>query len=339
MPLLPAIWKISRGGNLRARMRVNRDGLAAIRLHVGGAAVETGVLDHLVAGGATAAELARELGVADEELLAAFLRVVAAAGMVRDDGRRWTLTAAGRAVLDDDLVRASYQAFPGFHTALYRDLPTQLAGGARRRDVTEQGELIARLSRGFEPLVLGALTREIAARSPRRILDVGCGAALELAAMLEAAPQAHGVGIDVDAGAVELAGRTLAARGLADRGRVLRTDVRTAPRSGPLAEPFDFALLANVLYYVPMEERAGFLGSIAAMMAPGATLFVTTTVAGPALFSRHFDLLLQAQEGRMALSDSPTLADQLRRAGLVPGAVTPVIPGQPIVTVTATVPG
>ena len=335
----PALWKIGRAGNLRARVRATRDGLAAIRLHVGGAAVRTGVLDALAAGPASTAELARELSFSDEKLLATFLRVAATTGLVRDDGRQWRLTSRGRAAVDDDLVRASYLAFAGFHTAVYRELDVQLAGGARRRDVAEQGELIARISGGFEPLVLGVLTRAVRERAPRRILDVGCGKALELAAMLEAAPGARGVGIDVDAAAVELAGRTLAERGLADRASVVHTDLRAASgnRSGPLAEPFDFALLANVLYYLPMDERVDFLRGVADLLAPGGTVFVTTTVAAPQFFSRHFDLLLQAQEGQMELSDAPTLADQLDQAGLDPGPVRPLVAGLPIVTVTGTV--
>jgi hypothetical protein len=28
MPLVPAMWKIARGGNMRTRLRVDRDGLA-----------------------------------------------------------------------------------------------------------------------------------------------------------------------------------------------------------------------------------------------------------------------------------------------------------------------
>jgi SAM-dependent methyltransferase len=339
----PALWKVLRTGDLRARLRATRDGLAAIRLHVAGAGIDTGLLDALAGGRATTVELARQTGATDEALLATFLRVLASAGLVRGegDGGPWRLTGRGRAVIDDPLVRASYQAFPGLHTALYRDLRPVLAGGPRRRDIAESGELIARLSGGFEPLVLGVLGRAVAERAPRRVLDVGCGAALELAAMLEAVPGAEGVGIDVDAGAVELAGRTLAQRGLADRAQVLHTDVRTAAaeRTGALAEPFDFALLANVLYYLPMEERVAFLRGIADLLAPGGTLVIVTTVAASQFFSRHFDLLLRAQEGRMELSDAGTLADQLTRAGFRAGKPQPVAVATPIVTVTATLPG
>ena len=336
----PALWKVLRAGNMRARLRANRDGLAAIRLHVGGAAVDSGALDALAAGPATTSELAKQLGMTDGKLLATFLRVVAAHGLIRDDGTQWSLTASGRAVVDDDVVRAAYQAFPGLHTELYRQLVPQLAGGPARQDVDRHGELIARLSGGLEPLVLGVLTRTVAERAPRRVLDVGCGAALELAAMLEAAPQASGVGIDVDAAAADLATRTLADRGLADRAQVVHTDVRSAARdrTGPLAEPFDLALLANVLYYLPMADRVAVLRGIADLLAPGGAVVVVTTVAGPQFFSRHFDLLLQAQEGEMELSDADTLADQLRQAGFRPGTAKPLAVGLPVMTLAATLP-
>jgi 2-polyprenyl-3-methyl-5-hydroxy-6-metoxy-1,4-benzoquinol methylase len=207
--------------------------------------------------------------------------------------------------VDDDLVRAAYQAFPGFHTALYRELGRLLAGGPARRDVAEHGELIARVSAAFELLVLGALTRAVAERAPRRVLDIGCGARLEPVAMLDAAPGADGVGIDVDDGAVVLAQRTLEQRGLAGRGQVLHADVRKPPDpSGPLAAPFQFALLANVLYYVPMAKRVALLRHIAGLLAPGGVVFVVTTVAVSQLFSRHLDLLLRAQEEQMELSSA-----------------------------------
>jgi SAM-dependent methyltransferase len=329
-----ALWTLARAGNLRARIRANRDGAAAIRLHVAGAAVDTGLLDALASGSAPTAELATRLG--------AFLRVVAAMGLLRggQDGGPWELTANGRAVVDDDLVRAAYQAFPGFHTALYREIGPVLSGGPARRDVAEQGELIARISAGFEPLVLGALTRAVSEQAPRRVLDIGCGAGLELAAMLDAAPAAEGIGVDVDAGAVDLARRTLVDRGLAGRAQVLHADVQEPPApDGPLAAPFQFALLANILYYLPPSERVPLLRRIAGLLAPGGVLFVVTTVAAPQPFSRHFDLLLRAQEGEMQLSTAEELTTQLTEAGFVPGRPRPIAPGAPVVTLAASLPG
>ena len=123
------LFTLLRAGDLRTRLRVTRDGQAAIRLGLGAAALDTGVLDALAGGPATSTDLARRLGAVEEELLAAFLRVLAAAGLVRDEGGRWSLAAGGRTVVDDDLVRASYEAFAGFHTGLYRGLGPVLAGG------------------------------------------------------------------------------------------------------------------------------------------------------------------------------------------------------------------
>jgi SAM-dependent methyltransferase len=334
-----ALWTLVRAGDLRARVRANRDGVAAIRLHLVGAAIDTGLLDALADGPAPTEELARRMGVPGSPLLVAFLRVVAAAGLVDGGGDApWRLTPRGRAVVEDDLVRAAYEAFPGFHTALYREIGPLLAGGPGRRDVDEQGALIARISAGFEPFVLDQLTRAVAERRPRRVLDIGCGAGLQLAAMLEAAPEAYGIGIDLDAGAVALAEQTLAGRGLGGRSQVLEGDIRDG-RTGPLQEPVDVAVLANVIYYAPMEERVALLRGIADLLAPGGVLLVVTTVATPQLFSRHFDLLLRAQEGRMELSDADTLVEQLTDAGLRPDPPRPLAPGAPVVTVLATRPG
>ncbi|WP_324276258.1 hypothetical protein [Blastococcus brunescens] len=68
-------------------------------------------------------------------------------------------------------------------------------------------------------------------------------------------------------------------------------------------------------------------------------LVVVTTVAAPQFFSRHFDLLLQAQEGQMELSDADALAGQLAAAGFLAGPARPLAAGMPVVTVTASLPG
>jgi SAM-dependent methyltransferase len=331
-------WRMARAGHLRARVRATREAESAVRVALTGAALATGVLDALAGEPATSEELARRTGAANPALLAAFLRVLAAAGLVTGAGDRWRVAARGREVLTDDFVRASYEAFSGFHTGLYRDLPGQLAGGPARRDVAEQGGLIARVSTAFDPFVDGFLTALVRERAPRRFLDAGCGAGLQLAAVLAAAPGVEGVGLDLDADAVALARRTLTGRGLGRRARVLQDDVRTATADA-LGGPFDLALLANAVYYVPVGRRVAVLSGIAGLLAPGGALAVVTTAATPALTSRHFDLLLRAQEGAMELPDAEVLRDQLAAAGLTPGPVRSLAPGMPLVAVVATCPG
>jgi SAM-dependent methyltransferase len=296
------------------------------------AALRTGVLDALADRSGTTDDLAQRTGATDTALLAAFLRVLAAAGLVSADRAGWRLTGRGRVVLDDDLVRASYEAFGGFHTDLYRDLHRQLGGGPSRRDVTERGEVIARVSAAFEPFVHAVLTRTVIERRPRRVMDIGCGAGLELATMLEAVPEAVGVGVDSDEPSVALARRTLDARGLAGRAMVLHGDVR---RLDQQVEAVDLALLANVVYYVPLSDRVAFLRDLRRLLAPGGVLLVVTTAAAPQLFSRHFDLLLRAQDGAMELPDAEQLVAQLSEAGFRPQPPQRIAPGAPIVAVTA----
>jgi SAM-dependent methyltransferase len=335
--LLPAraTWRLLRAGHVRARISATRDGQTALRLALTGAALRTGVLDALAGGGAGTAEVARRTGTTRDGLLEAFLRAAAAAGLLSGGTERWRLTGRARAVVDDDLVRASYEAFAGFHTDLYRELTPLLHGGPPRRDVLEQGGVIARISAAFEPFVEGVLVRTVTTQRPRRILDVGCGAGLQLAAALAAAPGAEGVGVDADAEAAALARRTLAGRGLADRARVVQADVREAAGSPELAGPFDLALLANVVYYVPLDERVALLRTIGGLLAPGGRLLVVTTAAVPDLVSRHFDLLLRAQEGRMELPDAEVLRTQLAEAGLSAGGAERIMPGGPLIAVTA----
>jgi len=328
-----SVLALLRAGDLRARLRVTRDGQAAVRLNTGAAALRTGVLDVLAEGPAATSDLARRLGTTEEDLFAAFLRVFAATGLVRDDRGRWALTAGGRALVDDDLVRASHEAFAGFHTGLYREIGPLLAGGPRRRDVVEEGGVIARVSAAFEPFVDDVLQEVVAAVDPRRVLDVGCGAGLLLATMLEAAPGAEGVGVDTDADAVELARRTLAGRGLAGRAQVRCGDVRDL--AGGAEAPFQLVLLANVVYYVPVGERVDLLRSLGVLLAPGGTLLVVTTAVTPHLTSRHFDLLLRAQQGAMELPDTDVLVGQLVEAGLEPAPPRRIAPGLPLVAVSA----
>jgi SAM-dependent methyltransferase len=343
LPHPGALAEVLRSGNLRARLRAARDGQAAVRLQLVAAAIDLGVLDALAAAGPVdTAALAHRVGAADPDLLAAYLRVLAAAGLVTDRGS-WALTKAGRAVVEDDQVRATYEGFGGYHTDLYRELRPLLSGGPRRRDTEEQSEVIARLSAVLEPLLHDLLTRTVRERRPRRVLDIGCGAGLHLAAMLEAAPDATGIGVDVDPDAAALARRTMSSRGLADRASIEAVDIREALAAGrPRALPdrIDLALLANVIYYVPVDERVELLRALARLLAPGGAVVIVSTMAGPRLFSRHLDLVVRAQEGRMELPAVDVLLGQLREAGLQPdppqrigppgaalGAVTAVRPG------------
>ncbi len=339
-PALPgrlgALWQTLRpsaGGPLR--LRVLRDARAAIRLHVLAAALRTGVLSGLEPGPVGADALARRVGATDPELLAAWLRVLRAAGWVRRHGAGWALTGRGRSLLRDDVVDAVQEAFTGFHLDLYRDLPDQLAGGPRRRDVEQRAALIAALSRFTEGVVAASLAPLVERERPARVLDVGCGRGGLLAAMLDAAPAALGTGVERDPAVAASARDALADRGLGSRAEVVGGDLRDLVGQGGLGGGYDVVLLANAVYYTPLADRVALLRDVLALMSDRGVLLVVTSVAEPGLDSAHLDLLMRAQGLGMELPDVDELGEQMRAAGLGPATPRRLLPGTPLVALAA----
>jgi predicted O-methyltransferase YrrM len=330
------VLKLLRGGHARIRLSVIRDGQAAVRVAAVGAGLETGVLDTLRTAPATAASVTARCGWADADLAEGLLHVLAGIGLVRVSSGRWTLTRRGRAVLEDTVVRAAYEGFSDYHVGLYREIGQQLSGGSGRRDVTEKGDVIARLSQVMDPFVLDVLDAQLGRRRPGRVLDIGCGAGHHLAHLLRALPEAEGVGVEPDAAAAALARATFEGSGLAGRTQVVEGDVREV--LSPELGSFDLVLLANVVYYFPLAERIPLLRSIAERLTEDGSLVVVTNALTRATFSRHFDLLLRAQEGEMGLPDLDLLLQQLRVAGLAPGKPRRIAPGEPLTAVVATRP-
>jgi SAM-dependent methyltransferase len=327
--------ELLRGGDVRTRLSAVRAGRSAVRVAATGAALRTGLLDDLTRGPADAVGLAASRGWTAVDTLEALLQVLHGLGLVRRTGTTWRLAPRGRRILADDVVRASYEGFSGYHTGLYGEIEKQLSGGPPRRDILERGDLIARLSRAMDPFVLAALRRVVQEGVPRRVLDAGCGSGTHLAAILEAAPGATGVGVESDPKAALMARRTLAGAGLNGRAEVMQGDILDMLTEGALGEDFDLALLANVIYYLPEPERVPLLSRMGDRLAPSGRLVVVTTALTGSTFSRHFDLLLRTQHGDMGLPTTEALTDQLRRAGLVPGAARRIAAGEPLVAVVA----
>jgi SAM-dependent methyltransferase len=332
---LRALVRTLRAGDTRARLAALRASRQALEVAVVGSALRTGLLTEL-ATPTTVEELAGRRGWTRHDHLEGLLLVYAANGLVEQSADRWQATRRGRRILEDDVVSATYEGFASYHTALYRDIERQLTGGEDRRDIERDGELIARLSRFMDEFVLAELNRVVAERPPRRVLDIGCGSAAHLRHLLASAPGATGVGVETDPQAAALARETVHSAGLEGRVRIVEDDVRRF-LAGP-EERFDLALLANVVYYVPREDRPRLLSAIADRLEPGGRLVIVSTALTDDSFSRHFDLLLRAQGAGMELPDMDHLADQLREAGLVPTAPRRIAPGEPLVALVAAKP-
>ncbi|WP_297622699.1 class I SAM-dependent methyltransferase [Nocardioides sp.] len=279
-------------------------------------------------------ELAANRGWPDASLVEAALQSFASHRLVEKHRGRWRIANRGRRLLNDELTRAAYEAFSTYHTGLYRDLEEVLACGGGRMDVKKDGDLIARLSRFMDEFVFAELDRLVAERSPRRLLDVGCATGTHVRRVLEAAPSASAVGVEADPAAAALARLSLEVGDVGDRAEIVDTDVERFLRERP-GETFDFVLLANVIYYAPIRDRAVLLRALADRLNEDGRLVVVTTFLSDDAFSRHFDLLLRSQDGALELPDTDVLCGQLREAGLVPRAPRRIAAGQPLIAVVA----
>lgn len=322
-----------RAGDARERLVALRSSRKALNVAVTGAALRMGLLEGLREPMSTTA-LAQQRGWTDTSLLEAALHSLAAHGLVVERSGQWCTSRRGRRILSDDIVRAVYEAFSTYHTALYRDLDRQLTTCESRRDIDVDGELIARLSRFMDEFVLAELDRLVAEGPPRRILDVGCGAAAHLCHLLHAAPDARAVGVEPDPAAAALARAAVARERLADRAEIVELKA-TSFLDQQSEASFDLILLANMVYYVPLTDRVGLLRALADQLQPGGRLLIVSTALTNDPFSRHFDLLLRAQAGRLELPEFNLLCQQLTQAGLTPEQPRRIAPGEPLTAVVA----
>jgi SAM-dependent methyltransferase len=330
---LRPLLRTLRAGDPLERIRALRSSRAALDVAVTGAALRAGVLDELQRP-LSVTELAGKRGWADVARAEAGLQSLAAHGLVEERHGLWRTSARGRRIAGDEIARAVYEAFSSYHTELYREIDRQLTTGADRRDIEVDGELIARLSRFMDEFVLAEIDRLVAAQPPRRLLDVGCGAADHLRHVLETVPGATAVGVEPDDAAAGLAHATVAHARLGHRAEIVTAQITSFLTERP-QETFDLILLANVIYYVPLADRVELLRSLAERLDHGGRLVVVTTALTDDAFSRHFDLLLRAQAGNLELPDIGVLSRQLAQAGLVPRRPRRIAPGEPLTVVVA----
>lgn len=333
MKLVPLLRTMRKGDPI-ARISALRAGGRALDVAVTASALRTGVLAEVLQAPRSTADIAQRLAWTDVDLADAYLWALAAAGVLEPTGAGWRASRRAARLARDDVAGAAYEAFGGYHSALYREITHQLTGGPRRQDIERDGELVARLSRFMDEFVLAELDALVRRVPASRVLDVGCGGAAHLVHLLRQDPHAHGVGLELDPAVADLAQAAVHRAGLGERARVVCGDVRDFLEQEP-RERFDLVLLANVIYYVPPRERVGFLRSLAQRLEHGGRVLLVSTALTDDSFSRHFDLLLRAHAGDRRLPRMAELAEQLREAGLDPDPPRRIAPGEPLTAVTA----
>ena len=104
-------------------------------------------------------------------------------------------------------------------------------------------------------------------------MDLGCGSAQFLVALVQRTQAQRGIGVEIDAKACELARQTLQGAGLGERCTVLHTDIRTILQRQPdLADRCD---VVTGLFVVHEFFRAGFENAVQEFQALRALLHPT----------------------------------------------------------------
>jgi 2-polyprenyl-3-methyl-5-hydroxy-6-metoxy-1,4-benzoquinol methylase len=249
--------------------------------------VELGWYRALAGAPATAPELADRTG-SDARYAREWLEQQAVAGILvvddaraEPDARRYTLPAAYRGVLVDELDLSYMPPFARVALAFVRNLPrlreayrtgAGLSWAEMGPDAREaQGD--ANRAYFLGPMASSDLGRlpevDAALRAGGRVADVGCGMGWSAIGIARAYPQARVDGFDVDEPSVEQAQRNAEQAGVADRVRFTTVDARSADDG---AGAYDLVTAFECVH--DLSDPVAVLGAMRRMARPGGTVLV-----------------------------------------------------------------
>lgn len=319
--------KLLRLPHLAAQAGIDRDMNASIRLNFLHAATASGLLRQL-RDWKQRSELEPKFETVD-----AMLDVGVALGELKRDGDRYCISGKRSLALsgqEGDSLAALIEEFVTYHAAVYRDFP---ANRGKADYLAGKGDLIARSSRVLEPFMVDFVQRQVAGKGPLSLLEVGCGSGIYLRHAASANPEASGIGIDLQEDVIAETSRRLAEWGLAQRFRVLQSDIRQA--RAETTGPFDLITLYNNIYYFAGNMRVDLLGSLRERLRPGGKLAVVSLFAGKSATAANFELVLQSTLGCAPMGTVENFVGQLNQSGFREVTTTRLIPIQPFFGVTA----
>lgn len=207
-------------------------------------------------------------------------------------------------------MRGLVEELVAYDSAIYLHLAAHVRGAPKGEYLDGLGDVIANASRLAEPLLAPVIRATVGAVAPRSVLDVGFGTGVYLGHVLEAAPQASVVGIDVDPDVIAAAQDTTSSA--ATRPDLRCADLFDLPED--LRGPFDLVLLLQNIYYWSPHKRPVVLGRLRELAPAGKVVVATAVPTGPA-FNHHLDLAFRVTEKTWRLPTAPELVNGLRDAG------------------------
>ncbi len=255
-------------------LSVMKDWQAFLRMHFVYAGYESGLLAALKTPQSREA-LIETLGVKRPDLLDALLDMGRALGELTVNGGRFAIRGKrSKAVISGggDIIAAMIQANVTYYSDAYRHAAGRLKGGELGDDLEEIGDLVARFSKGVEPIIRKFVSGLVGGKPSMRVLDVGCGSGVHLKSVYTANDRATGIGMDLDPSVVRQATENIERWGLKDRFEILHGDIRNPPEE--VTGSFDLITLYNILYYFNEEDRDALLRRAAGLLSPGGVLAV-----------------------------------------------------------------
>jgi SAM-dependent methyltransferase len=116
-----------------------------------------------------------------------------------------------------------------------------------------------------------------AGRTPKRVLDVGCGDGILLATILQAFPEACGAALDFSPLMLERARARLAQFG--DRGRTVEADLGTPAWLSHVTGPFDVIVSGFAIHHLPDARKRALYQEIRDLLTQGGVFVNAEHVA------------------------------------------------------------
>jgi len=298
-------------------LSVMRDWQGFLRMHFLFAAYESGMLSALSVP-CTRETLVETLGVKRPDLLDALLDMGRALGEVAErKGLLFLKGSRSRAVISEkgDIIAAMIQANVTYYSDAYRNAAPRLQGGELGDDLEEIGDLVARFSKGVEPIIRKFVTTLVSGRKTMRVLDVGCGSGVHLRSVYGANGNASGIGLDIDEGVARGASENIARWGLGDRFEIFHGDIRNPPEA--VSGPFDLVTLYNILYYFNEQDLDALLKRIRGMLSPGGRVAVVMNFhsRGRDIAAANLNVVNCSLKGLRPLPGLEEVTSAMRNAG------------------------
>lgn len=320
------LLKFAWNSNPRLLMRLTKSLEEMCRAAFVSALVAEGIAERLRDGPKSLETLHAGLGLEGEEQeLGAWLDVGVSLGELGSgpDGYRLKGLLARRL---SDPANQTWDAFFQARTDVFFDMirwtPQKLRARERFHSDAAQGELFAQSSRTVEPLMLDLVDRSVP-EGKCRLLEVGCGSGVYLKRACDRNPELEAVGLELTAPVAAFARDNIRKWGLADRVAIEVADARSYDRPGA----FDLVTFYNLVYYFPMDQRAGVLAHLRRQLADGGHLVLVTLTRQKDVSSRTMNLWSSMTEGQGPLPSVDEVDAQLAEAGFSSVRREALIPG------------